>query len=625
MANWKRVLTTASDGILPVANGGTGAADTSTARDNLGLEIAVDVQAYSGYLQGIHSAGAPTDSNILVGNGSAWVKESGADARTSLGVDVAGTDNSTNVTLANTNYLSISGQAITGGTVPVGSGGTGATSASAARANLGLTLATAGVQNGLTTIPNVNDVYDFVVVQGYTTNTGTTTASNSQTFTNKAGNISQWTNNSGYSTATGVANNADVTGSNICARPLTTNAQTIAGAKTFSSALTASSSVQLSDGQQVQWGGGDNAIFGHDSSNYVKIKTNSSDRMTINSSGNTTFSGTVTGTTFIGALTGNVTGNSTTTSETTITNLQATAITANSLKTSNVTHTGNVTGSTALTISDNVITGDMLTTGAIDHPSKLAADVVGSAAIGGNAVGASELNVSGNGTTSQFLRSDADGTMTWATPTVLGTVTSGTWNAGVIASAYLDADTMHLSGSQTVTGSKSFSAADMNIVIQNDTGSNAGTTNIFQCQYQGSAKFSVKRLGYTYAASLGIGTAASTTTGEIRATNEVTAYYSDDRLKTKSGNIKNALDKVISLNGFHYQPNELAGELGYDTSVKKVGVSAQEVLKVLPEAVVPAPIDPKYHTVQYNKLIPLLIESIKELTAKVTRLENGDN
>tara|TARA_R110002126_G_scaffold291380_2_gene451869 strand:- start:3285 stop:5096 length:1812 start_codon:yes stop_codon:yes gene_type:complete len=125
--------------------------------------------------------------------------------------------------------------------------------------------------------------------------------------------------------------------------------------------------------------------------------------------------------------------------------------------------------------------------------------------------------------------------------------------------------------------------------------------------------------------SIGVGVAGSTTAGEIRATNEVTAYYSDDRLKTKSGNIKNALDKVISLNGFHYKPNKVAGKLGYDTSVKKVGVSAQEVLKVLPEAVVPAPINPKYHTVQYEKLIPLLIESIKELNAKVKRLENGDN
>ena len=63
-----------------------------------------------------------------------------ANARTNLNVDVAGTDNSTDVTLAtvSNNYLSISGQAITAGTVPLTLGGTGATSASAARSALGV-------------------------------------------------------------------------------------------------------------------------------------------------------------------------------------------------------------------------------------------------------------------------------------------------------------------------------------------------------------------------------------------------------------------------------------------------------------------------------------------------------
>jgi hypothetical protein len=116
--------------------------------------------------------------------------------------------------------------------------------------------------------------------------------------------------------------------------------------------------------------------------------------------------------------------------------------------------------------------------------------------------------------------------------------------------------------------------------------------------------------------SFGVGTAASGVTGEIRATNEVTAYYSDDRLKNRHGNIEKALEKVCLLNGFHYQPNEVAGKLGYDTSQKKVGVSAQEVLKVLPEAVTEAPIDPQYHAVQYDKLIPLLIEAVKELSER---------
>ena len=121
--------------------------------------------------------------------------------------------------------------------------------------------------------------------------------------------------------------------------------------------------------------------------------------------------------------------------------------------------------------------------------------------------------------------------------------------------------------------------------------------------------------------SLGIGTAASTTAGEIRATNNITAYYSDDRLKTRLGSIENALDKVMSLTGFYHEANETAQALGY-TPVREVGVSAQDVQKVMPEVVAPAPIDPQYMTVRYERMVPLLIEAIKELKAEVDLLKS---
>lgn len=120
--------------------------------------------------------------------------------------------------------------------------------------------------------------------------------------------------------------------------------------------------------------------------------------------------------------------------------------------------------------------------------------------------------------------------------------------------------------------------------------------------------------------SVGVGTAASGTAGEIRATNNVTAYYSDERLKTKLGNIDNALNKVNSLSGFYYEANEIAQALGYEIK-KEVGVSAQEVQAIMPEVVAPAPIDDKYLTVRYEKLVPLLIEAIKELSAEVDKLK----
>jgi Chaperone of endosialidase len=119
--------------------------------------------------------------------------------------------------------------------------------------------------------------------------------------------------------------------------------------------------------------------------------------------------------------------------------------------------------------------------------------------------------------------------------------------------------------------------------------------------------------------SLGVGTAASGTAGEIRATNDITAYYSDERLKNKLGNIEDALNKICSLDGFYYEANEVAQELGYKPK-REVGVSAQQVQKVLPEIVVPAPIDDKYLTVRYEKLIPLLIEAIKEIDKKIKNI-----
>ena len=120
--------------------------------------------------------------------------------------------------------------------------------------------------------------------------------------------------------------------------------------------------------------------------------------------------------------------------------------------------------------------------------------------------------------------------------------------------------------------------------------------------------------------SLGVGTAGSGTAGEIRATNQIVAYYSDDRLKTKLGTIENALDKIDSLAGFYYEANQTAQDLGYGVK-REVGVSAQSVQAVMPEVVSPAPIDEKYLTVQYERLVPLLIEGIKELRAEIKALK----
>ena len=88
-------------------------ANTTVAQATLGLTIGTDVQAWDTNLDEI-AALSVTDGNFIVANGTAWSVESGATARSSLGVDAAGTDNSTNVTLAGSyDYLTLSGQEIT--------------------------------------------------------------------------------------------------------------------------------------------------------------------------------------------------------------------------------------------------------------------------------------------------------------------------------------------------------------------------------------------------------------------------------------------------------------------------------------------------------------------------------
>jgi len=133
--------------------------------------------------------------------------------------------------------------------------------------------------------------------------------------------------------------------------------------------------------------------------------------------------------------------------------------------------------------------------------------------------------------------------------------------------------------------------------------------------------------------SLGVGTAAPTTTNDVRVTGEVFAAYSDERLKTEIELISDPLNKVMELSGVRYRPNEIAESYGYSNKVS-VGVLAQEVEKVLPEAVSKAPFDlmlyegdeisksgENYKTVQYEKIIPLLIEAIKELNREVKELK----
>jgi len=112
--------------------------------------------------------------------------------------------------------------------------------------------------------------------------------------------------------------------------------------------------------------------------------------------------------------------------------------------------------------------------------------------------------------------------------------------------------------------------------------------------------------------------------GDFAATDDIVSHFSDDRLKTKLGVIDKAVDKVNSIEGFYYEPNDTAISLGYNQE-QLVGVSAQDVQSVLPEVVKKSPISDDYLTVQYEKMVPLLIEAIKEQSSTIEDLKRRIN
>lgn len=122
------------------------------------------------------------------------------------------------------------------------------------------------------------------------------------------------------------------------------------------------------------------------------------------------------------------------------------------------------------------------------------------------------------------------------------------------------------------------------------------------------------------------------TSGNFAVIGEVVAYASDQRLKNDINVIENALEKINQISGVTFVWNNVAEPWGFKTDNKKdIGVIAQEVQKVLPEVVKPAPFDQGEHgisksgenflTVQYEKIVPLLIEGIKELSREVGNLK----
>ena len=153
---------------------------------------------------------------------------------------------------------------------------------------------------------------------------------------------------------------------------------------------------------------------------------------------------------------------------------------------------------------------------------------------------------------------------------------------------------------------------------------------------------------YEVNGNIGIGTTSPTSgfkldtignlrvAGNIVATSEITAYFSDIRLKTNVTPITNAVNLVMAINGVYYNPNDIAVRLADENHEShKVGLLAQEVEKILPQIIRHAPFDigdngvsksgENYKTIQYERMVPLLVEAIKELKLEIDRLKQSNN
>lgn len=252
-------------------------------------------------------------------------------------------------------------------------------------------------------------------------------------------------------------------------------------------------------------------------------------------------------------------------------------------------------------------------------------------------------------TVTTYLTGNIGGNNVTATDTVAGSIlaSTGTISAvGNITGSYLFGNGSQLTGIVTSLGNISNGTSIISIPVSsgNATITVGGVANVAIFTTAGMSTTGTVTMGTasvtgnttsnnaTISTSLAVGNTTPTgTAGQIVATNSITAFYSDQRLKANIVPISNALEKVDHLTGVTYTQNELAEQFGYHDYSQQVGVIAQQVQEVLPEVVKLAPFDmgpngtsksgEHYLTVQYEKIVPLLVEAIKELRAEVQKLK----
>ena len=304
----------------------------------------------------------------------------------------------------------------------------------------------------------------------------------------------------------------------------------------------------------------------------------------------------------------------------TITNAGVTSLTTSSGLSTNTSATGAVsvtnTGVTSIVAGTGISVSGA--TGAVTVTNSGVTSVTGTAPVvssGGAtpaiSMAAATTSVNGYLTSTDWNtfnnKSPAAGS---ASLTTTGTVTSGTWSAsfGAVSGANLTSIT-----GANVTGTVANATTSASCSGNASTATTASTANALNT----SNNYQVN--------SLGVGTAGSGTAGEIRATNNVTAYYSSDRtLKENIQDIPNALEIAVAIGSKTFDWTDAyleahGGEDGYFVQKSDFGVIAQDVQKVFPIAVRTR--EDGTLAVDYEKLGTLAFAALGQLLKRVEALE----
>jgi Chaperone of endosialidase len=150
----------------------------------------------------------------------------------------------------------------------------------------------------------------------------------------------------------------------------------------------------------------------------------------------------------------------------------------------------------------------------------------------------------------------------------------------------------------------------------------AVTSGVYANSAFASANTKFNSTGGTISGAVNISSGGLTVTGAITATGDIGAYVTSDiRLKENINIIENALEKIDNINGVYYNWTDEAIQLFPEKNKDvEVGVIAQEIQEILPEVVTLR--DNGYYAVKYERIIALLIQSVKELKKQVNELKD---